>query len=343
MSEINLSVRFFGEESVPAGSSWHGLIDNLIGRGVRLHETGDDVPATHLLVIDYRAADENNWPNVPNSNRFLIATECETVNPLQFSRHVSKKFAQVLVPSRLYPQRANTRVWEGGYFNALSLGRPHSNDGSRRDCGLINENKFSFVPQSNYLLRSKFILSAGDAGISLTVAGQNWRRNWLWTLAKLLHHWVIAFRAGYLSLRITDSLYAIYFSLHRKTVGRSTVGRVPDAVAFLSNFKVAIVIENESSYVSEKLYQALFAGAQCVYVGPKLDPAEFPEGFLFQAEPNIKSVIENTRLALRTSYSVRASEINGLVEEGAHFLREAVSNRNLWLSRRILEWLQPPS
>jgi len=331
-----VALRYYGQNRIPAGSGWTGLQGELENLGVEIYVEGNNAPPSHLVVIDWTKQDEARWPEVPKRNRYLIASECATVNPGQFTERVGQKFSLVYVPSVFYPKLVNSEVWrEGGYFNLDRFKARFSNDGRRGGCGLINENKFSLVSGSNYILRTNFIANAVKNGLPLTIAGRNWNRGLLWTSAKLLHHLLIAARGGRLNLKLTDALSALRFATHKRSNTRNYVGAVPDSIEFLSKFKVAVVIENESSYTSEKLYSAFAAGCQCVYVGPPLDAALFPKGFLFQSEPRAGDIVNAVELALNTYYKISEDDIGNWFESGRFFQSEDVRLRNTWLAKDI--------
>ena len=337
--DATLRIRYFGRDTIPETSGWFGLRGELEALGVNVAQPQDQSAPSHILDIEYLGNDEAQWGHTPMTNRFLIASEPATVNPLQFTKHVSNKYFRVLVPSHLYPKHQNTVVWEGGYFNSATKRTLFANDGMRRGCGIINENKFSFVRESNYLLRSKLIYSAIDSGLMLSVAGRNWTRGIAWTMAKLSHHLLIAFRAARVHLRIRDVAFALFFSSQRKRVSKLCVGFVRDSGEFLSNFKVAIVIENESSKVSGKVYDALASGCQCVYVGPPLDPSFFPEGFLFISKPEVSDIMWKTSLALRTAYSITKEDLSKLFQQGGLVKTLDVGRRNSWIAKTLANWI----
>jgi len=334
-----LAIRYFGTSDIPKTSGWWSLYSELEALNIRVVQPESYGIATHLLVIDYSEKDVVRWPKLPKTNRFLTATEPVSVNPIQFSKKVTSKFQRVIVPSRLSPQSSNTVVYEGGYINPLRYPTAFSNDGFRQGCAMINENKFSFARQSNYALRTKFIRHALRRDFDLKIAGKNWTRGFIWTVAKLMHHLLIGFRAKQIKFRIADVVQLVTFSLSRKSVETIGVGVVPDNVEFLSKFRVSIVIENESSYVSEKLHAALIAGCQCVYVGPKLDPIDFPDGFLFQSEPHPEAILKQAERALQTRYVVSAHELKNHIDNSSFFRENGVGQRNAWIAKSLFAWM----
>lgn len=337
--ETLVQVRYYGAAAIPETSGWYGLYSELERVGFKVTKNLDNSIPTHLVVIDYVARDEAQWPRVKVSNRLLIASECVVVNPLQFTKRVVHKFDQVIVPSGYYPPIENGTVWEnGGFYLSTRYKQLLPNNGTRQGCALVNENKFSHVKSSNYILRSTVIKKMIERGLPIEVGGRNWTRGLLWTFAKLVHHFLIALRAGRADAGIRPALSAISFSLSRRRVARVAVGVVPDSVEFLSRYKVAIVIENEASYVSEKLHAAFVAGCQCVYVGPPLKSEDFPAGFLFQAGPKVEAVLASVEKALRTPYAISASQLKEVLQTSEFFARENVDLRNDWIASFLRGW-----
>ena len=334
-----LAIRYFGMSDIPKTSAWWSLYSDLEALNIQVVQPENYGIATHLLVIDYSEKDTVRWPKLPISNRFLTATEPVSVNPIQFSKKITSKFHKVIVPSWLSPQSLNTVVYEGGYINPIRYSNFFSNDGSRQGCALINENKFSFAKQSNYILRTRFIQHALKMDLSLTIAGRNWTRGVLWTVAKLVHHLLIGICAMQVKFKSADVLESLKFSLNRKRVETISVGVVRDSVEFMSQFKVSIVIENESSYVSEKLHAALSAGCQCVYVGPKLNPLDFPDGFLFQSEPHPADILKQAEKALKTRYAISAHDLKKHIDTSEFVRENGASRRNAWVAKSIFTWM----
>jgi len=334
-----LAIRYFGDSDIPKTSGWWSLYSELEALNIQVVQPESYGVATHLLVIDYSEKDVVRWPKLPKTNCFLTATEPVSVNPIQFSKKVTSKFHRVIVPSRLSPQSSNTVVYEGGKINPLRYSTAFSNDGFRQGCGLINENKFSFASQSNYILRTKFIRLGLKRDLNLTIAGKNWTRGVLWTITKIMHHLLIGIRAKQIKFKFTDVVELLKFSLSRKRVKTMSAGVVPDNVEFSSKFKVSIVIENEHSNVSEKLHAALIAGCQCVYVGPKLNPLDFPDGFLFQSEPHPAAILKQVEEALQTRYVISAHDLKKHIDDSAFFRENVVSRRNAWIAKSIFTWM----
>jgi carbamoylphosphate synthase small subunit len=75
-----------------------------------------------------------------------------------------------------------------------------------------------------------------------------------------------------------------------------------DKIGILSKYRVSLVIENEMTYLSEKLFDAWFAGCIPVYVGPEISDYGIPRSLVFQAEPNLRSIENQINRAIQSDY-----------------------------------------
>lgn len=331
-----IAIRYFGTDSIPRTSSWASLPDELRDRGFELFHRDENAEPDFCIDIDFVPKPKDHQ-TLSGQRRYLIATEPITVNPRQYLKRVSRRFRRVFVSPQSVLRGPNFTAWTGGYWNPERHTRVHANDGRRRGVAFVNENKFSFIRHSNYILRTKIVLQSPKFAPDLQFAGRNWSRGALWTFSKLAHHFLLAIPAFSEGLRLFENLTALKLPLRWKSVKAQYAGEVPDAGGYLSDFKVAIVIENESSYVSEKLYIAFLAGCQCVYVGPKLLDGDFPPGFLFQAEADAESVFQKVDEAIRTPYEASEPELTSFVRSGGFFRRESAIRRNASIADIILE------
>jgi hypothetical protein len=85
----------------------------------------------------------------------------------------------------------------------------------------------------------------------------------------------------------------------------------------LASYKYSLVIENSIEYMSEKLFDSLFAGTFPIYVGP--NPVDFgiPEFVAIHAKPDIDSIMKAIEQARTVDLDVwRASVLDWLKSEG---------------------------
>lgn len=241
----------------------------------------------------------------PSAFRVLLRFEPKVVNPYSYIKAFSGRY-DLVVDFGLRSKEA--LPWP---MSPKSLAQQPSWEKPRLDkfC-LVNANKFSAVEGELYSLRKQIAGKRGD----LDVFGRGWgefgpRRK----LNLLIKAMVFALTAGSL-----PSLNAIATWLDRETL---TQGPVTDKHATLGKYRYAVVIENEASYLSEKLFDSLVAGCIPVYVGLNPLPAEL-EKLIVRSSPDLKSICDAMD---------KASQIereNWIAEVKSYFLSDLIrSNR----------------
>ena len=155
---------------------------------------------------------------------------------------------------------------------------------------LVNGNKISFISGELYSLRRKVIVNVK----SLELYGTSWDLSVNAKARHALANLIIAIKGGYLP-RISGARY--YFRRFPNWKGAPR-----DKREVLSNYKYCLVIENSTEFMTEKLFDAFFAGCIPIYVGPDLKDFSIPENLYFQAKPNLKSINERIIEASKIDY-----------------------------------------
>ena len=309
----------------------------LRSQGVSLLSDNPYSTPTHWLCFEYDIKSFRRMASVPLQHRFLICVEARIVDPRSFSRHILRKFSQVGTISSDIKMTSSSTKFPGGSFD--SLHRPDdlfTNDGKRDGCVILNQNKFSLVSTSNYALRSRFVRHAHSLDIPLSVGGANWSRGYGWTTLHLLFHALIALRAHEL-----PSLSQITLPQSRRSRNK-LLGPISDGLDFLRRFQICVVIENESesSLVSEKLFNAFKAGCQCVYVGPRLNPDDFPKHFLHQAQASVSDICRAIKEARACSYSINSREIREWCQNSEFARKNSWNLRFSAILEQVLAWVR---
>lgn len=226
----------------------------------------------------------------------LIVFEPKAVHPLQHRVETRALYDNVLLQSERQKLLANERVLQWGNlpdsidYNSKSLellSRPEAEASLIKSVVFLNENKFSFVKGSQYKLRVLALRHLAAAGYRVVVGGRNWNRGLLWCTAAQLA--VLARQ-----LKVAKDLSLSNWAPFRLERHRNfqVVGPVEDGHGFLGSGTLALIIENDPDYVSEKLINALVAGAIPIYIGPDLGSTNIPESLIVRSEPNAKDIVE---------------------------------------------------
>jgi len=70
----------------------------------------------------------------------------------------------------------------------------------------------------------------------------------------------------------------------------------------LRSYKYTLVIENDRTYMSEKLFDALIAGCIPIYVGPDVADYGIPRDLVIEVEPTVESVTSGIETAKRVDF-----------------------------------------
>jgi hypothetical protein len=170
---------------------------------------------------------------------------------------------------------------------------------------MINRNLMSFVPGEMYSLRRLLAQRSPE----IDVWGMGWQMPFIKRAIRLVEELMIPLRHG---SQVKPSSIRGWFK-----APLSYKGPAEDKLATLSSYNYSVVIENSLDYMSEKLFDCLFAGTLPIYVGP--DPREFgiPEFAAIHSKPNIESVMESINLARGINLEEwRSSVLAWLTSEG---------------------------
>ena len=185
-------------------------------------------------------------------------------------------------PAVVIPQHAQDRVLKQ-FDRTIYIGRPtqdpklkwpqtwtHLRDSSERmdRAVVVNADKWSYIRGQHYWLRSA--ISSSDSRVD--VFGPGWSRPGRVRLAHRVYE-----LARTLASRTLPTFKGLSVILQRP---RNYLGLAADKIATMSKYKVAIVIENSSELITEKLFDAWFAGCIPVYVGPGIPYFDLPGGLI---------------------------------------------------------------
>ena len=262
-----LLLRFFGKDSAaPTSERWRDLEDQIRASGYEVLGENEIARCQAGLWIDNDPSSRTAL--IPKTRKILFQGEPRSVHPSQYSSKVTEQFGLVLSENINAKSDPGKIFWASGQFSETDICALESEPDTTRiryGSGLINSNKNSFVAGNLYGLRREVIKRLSALDIPFFFAGRDWARGSLYSLTRDLKELIIAARSGLKAGEMAPS-----FSISR--VGKNAyVGEQESSRKFLGTLELAIVIENESNYYSEKLTDALYARCHVVYVGPDLE------------------------------------------------------------------------
>lgn len=188
------------------------------------------------------------------------------------------------------------------------------------DAVLIAALKISGSGDSLYSLRRRFVSEADDSGLRILVAGPGWDSSLIQRSRQVLSAVLKEASVGAMpSLpELTDKIG------YRPA---NYIGVVEEKVSIYEVAPWAVVMENSSDYVSEKLFDAICAGAAPLYIGPSLDCFGIPNEVALQVPHSPDAMVEAIKEA-------DATQIESIVNSGAKWMASEDAKR--WDSVRVM-------
>jgi|688.fasta_scaffold52693_5 hypothetical protein len=268
-SQISMSILGVCATKKNIDPKWREFPKLLIDSGLNLVACESEIQNHHFDLEAYPHTLKFFGKSLDTKHRTLIRVEPVVVNPFQYQPSVENKYGNIIVISPCEAKTDRYIYWESGYID-FNLIKP-TNTQLRSGTGMINNNKFSFVVGSNYKLRKKIIelFVANDKLFKL--AGKDWDKKIFWYLRKQAS---ALLRVNLALSQVSPSQFQLPLSCNSSNF--KYFGRVESVISFLSECKFAVVIENDSTYVSEKLLNAVIAGCVPIYHGPPLQSYGIP-------------------------------------------------------------------
>ena len=211
----------------------------------------------------------------------LVINEPEVVIPQHAKLRIRNEFDKVIEVGR---------PWTTPILNWPQTWLPVSYRSERLDrVVLVNADKWSFVSGQHYWLRA----AAASKIKTVDVFGFGWERSLAFRLAhRIFELWRT------IASRTLPNLKGLSKVLATPSSYKGSASNKNNA---MSNYKVALVVENSSELLTEKLFDAWFAGCIPVYLGPPVGAFGIPEHLVVPVkEPTLRSV----RVALDAALSV---------------------------------------
>jgi len=214
--------------------------------------------------------------SIPKSRRVLIIWEPSVVDRKIYSKKVIGNYGHVYTPSIEWAKKTNAISFKWPQ-ELISKEDIWINWESRKKrIAIIQGNKFSACKGELYSFRRKVIGKMN----SIDLYGTDWNRGFVFDVNRWLRS-LRKYRLGEISLKsfyYIGKNYDNYF------------GNVDSKLEVLKNYKISIVVENTTDYVSEKIFDSIRAGCVTVYIGPKLTDYGITKEVAFQVNPNYEEL-----------------------------------------------------
>ena len=285
---MNRSVAFIGFENEfnhhLLSGPWRIFEATLISRGYRI--VSPDSNPEYFIFINHHPRKYKRY--VRNSKKTaIILMEPPSTSPQNFRRNLPELFQNIYSPSPL---------WHGAGITSLfnwPIGKPANlkENYHKRMVRSISDhgNKFSLKEGNLYLLRRKL---AEIVDLPIDTYGTQWNMRFHEKLLKVAS--AISGIASPKEIKPKEIIDFILFPRKNFTATPMTKTQI------MSKYRFSIVIENDPSYVSEKLWDALNAETIPIYVGPRLLNFGIPENIVVQCDHSVESITSTFKSLLDT-------------------------------------------
>jgi len=265
-----------------------------------------------IICVDYLDARSFASSRESSALKVLIRNEPVVVLPRSYSKKMLEVFDKIITVGSSFEF-----PWPQTFPDNFAGYSPLTRTLDRQV--FINSNKFSFVAGELYSLRAEVISSVE----SVDTYGKDWERSIFWKVKQLFIHLRRALNKN------TNLTFRNLRFIWRRPLNWK--GSPVDKLAVLNNYKVAIVIENSSTYLSEKLFDSFFGGCIPVYVGPNVEFFGIPEELVIQVGPTLNEIRHGISVAQALDYDSWRSKLDTWLSKS--------EVRNFWAAEGVFNRL----
>ena len=261
--------------SLTAGSL-DSLETHLSKQGLLCADLSNDETLFVCLDINKESLRTLRKHRIPKSKAILIRNEPKVVCPENYRPNFLKKFGRVIDVGRPINQDAITTRWPQNWPKVMPIASEGLTENSSRIV-MVNADKLSFIKGEMYSLRRACMRS-----LPLDTFGIGWDNAWKKKMRIF---------AGEMQISLKNFCFP-HLMAARGWFARplNFRGQVLDKIQTMADYRCALVIENDCSFISEKLFDAIFAGCIPIYVGADLTSLQLPKGLVFESEPSVVSI-----------------------------------------------------
>lgn len=241
-----------------------------------------------LTKVDLRADLGVYFDEMPaeydNKRKTLVQFEPPAVLPIFYSNRILKVFDQVICMSPWRAERLGIKHWSFQPVIRPNISYAPSKQRTR-SIVMINEHKFSAVDTARYSTRRLLVKKLQRSNLTLDLYGPQWNMNKSLEIRKRVTELKKVLLAGKRpDLReALGQLFSVYSSYK---------GVAQDKLSVMSDYKFALVIENDIDSLTEKLFDAIFAGTIPFYLGPPLERFTSMNEYCIQLPDDIDAAVE---------------------------------------------------
>jgi hypothetical protein len=326
MKDSTFCASIFGDCAmrIASDSKWGMLLTLIESSNNKIVPIGNEA-AEFYIAIDHSQKNLADIEDlIPMKNRILILREPRTIRPDQYRSRIAQSYGTILSCAPQMDKNFATHTYLDGYIS-LSIQQNINIRSVRESICMINENKFSLHLMSKYSLRQKALEKLAETGISIDVAGRNWERGYLFYFIEQFKSVLMLINA-----RSRIDFHQLRSPISKKLIHRiNFIGYVENQREFLSRHNFVLIIENDFSFPTEKIFNAIDAGCIPIYFGPAIVEEELPSNSYLRI-----THIDQLVGLLRITESLSMTEIHRMSEFGQLWIRSdsALTRWTEWAS-----------
>lgn len=239
----------------------------------------------------------------------LILHEPRSVIPWQYNTRILSQF-QMIVP--ISPWRSELLGLSNWTYHPYKFSGSSYSSGVERDIwiSMINAAKFSSGVSSNYGLRRKVSKLLDEQEIDFRLYGWDWNPRFIDEFKRRAFALRNSLRAQD-KISLTETLSILFYRF------KAYQGGISDKSEILQRSQLTLIIENDTDWITEKLFDAFTYRAVPIYVGPSFKKY-LPglEKCIIRCEREAGAVIERINSITPAEINFKRLEIDKLMMDG---------------------------
>jgi hypothetical protein len=243
---------------------------------------------------------------------YLILWEPIETNPQIYNRKYLENFNFIFSPTSNWINGENLHFFnwpQGTDVAPIQSFKDWSCRSNKVIC--IYANKFSVIKGELYSLR-RSVLTNTKINKDIELYGRNWNRSYMWNYLQIFKSLIKSNRNS-ISLQ---SLRNVNPNLQNYR------GSILNKAESIRNYRISLIIENSSNYISEKLFDALVSQSIAIYVGIDLSKIALSNKIAIQINQNSNLIADKISKIINLSDKEQYDIFVNQQEEFRKFLCE---------------------
>lgn len=312
-----------GECSFPFTESgpWLKFKENLVKEEDCLVTSRFDQNIDLLICHGYSSAaiKEAKKSQLPKHRMVLVLWEPPITNPKLHSDKYLSKFGFIYSPSTQWAKKHNTLYFKWPIGETTSKNQSLSVSARLDNPVIIQGNKVNFFKGENYSLRRELLFKSLQMRYPIMLYGYGWKIGSKTQIVRAFINFICNPNNG-LSLKSLVHFGGTYPNYKGISDNKFTT---------LEYHKISVVIENHSSYISEKIFDSLNSGCITLYVGPDLAEYGLNRDMALQVPADSDFILETINHML----SLSEKELTEIKETQKYWLDMV---KNDWNNEKVL-------